>query len=285
MDTMGEQARGVFYAVAATGFFSTAPVLVRLAEGIAPVEIAALRMLIGACLLGLLAWLRRETLALKPHQFIRLLPIAGAAALHFLTFIASLFLTSLAHALTLTYTAPVLLSLLARILLHESLGTRRVLGIMMSMVGTAILTGFEATLHPRMLLGDALAALSAVAIAVYSVLGRRERASFPLLTYVFWVYLLAGLLLFPLSLVGQGSTYTPKNLAAVFLLALLPLAFGHTLYNAALRLVHPALANTVATQEVTGGILLGWLLLGEVPTLKAMLGAAVTLAGVVVVLL
>jgi len=212
---MREQARGMFYAVTATVFFSTAAVLVRLAEGIAPAEMATLRMLVGACLLRLLASLRREKVGLQPRKLTRLLPIAGAAALHFLTFIASLFLTSLAHALTLTYTAPIFVSLLAKILLHESLGTRRALGIGVSIVGTAILTGFEATIHPGMLLGDGLAALSAVAIAFYSVLGRRERANFPLLVYAFWIYLFAGLLLLPLAFLGSGSIYTLKNLTAV----------------------------------------------------------------------
>jgi len=52
--------------------------------------------------------------------------------------------------------------------------------------------------------------------------------------------------------------------AAVAHLAAVPLAAGHTLYTTALRRMHPATVNIVASLEVLGGILLAWLVLGEV---------------------
>jgi drug/metabolite transporter (DMT)-like permease len=63
------------------------------------------------------------------------------------------------------------------------------------------------------------------------------------------------------------------------------LGIGHTLYNAALRRLHPTIVNLVATQEVTGGVILALLLLGEAPSLNAIVGAAITLIGIAVVLL
>ncbi|MCX7853797.1 MAG: EamA family transporter, partial [Caldilineales bacterium] len=68
-------------------------------------------------------------------------------------------------------------------------------------------------------------------------------------------------------------------------LGLIPLGLGHTLYNAALRRTHATYVNVIATQEVTGGILLGILLLGEIPGLNEVIGAAVTLLGVLLVIL
>ena len=73
--------------------------------------------------------------------------------------------------------------------------------------------------------------------------------------------------------------------AAVLALGLLPLALGHTLYNAGLRRVPATVANVLATQEVTGGILLSWLLLGIAPAGNEILGALITLGGIVLVLL
>ena len=74
-------------------------------------------------------------------------------------------------------------------------------------------------------------------------------------------------------------------IAAVFAMALLPSALGHTLYNAALRRLHPSIPNLIAAQEVTGSILLAWLLLHEVPGWNAVAGAGITLVGVALVLL
>ena len=64
-----------------------------------------------------------------------------------------------------------------------------------------------------------------------------------------------------------------------------PLGIGHTLYNAALRHTHATTANLIATQEVTLGILLGALVLGEMPQINEIAGALVTLLGIVLVLL
>jgi drug/metabolite transporter (DMT)-like permease len=62
------------------------------------------------------------------------------------------------------------------------------------------------------------------------------------------------------------------------------LALGHTLYNAALRRVHATYVNIIASQEVTGGIILAYIFLGQVPSVNALVGAVVTLVGVALVL-
>jgi drug/metabolite transporter (DMT)-like permease len=74
-------------------------------------------------------------------------------------------------------------------------------------------------------------------------------------------------------------------LLSIVILGVFPLGIGHTLYNAALRRTHPTLVNIIATQEVTGGVLLSWWLLKEVPSIHAIIGALVMLAGVVQVVI
>jgi drug/metabolite transporter (DMT)-like permease len=88
----------------------------------------------------------------------------------------------------------------------------------------------------------------------------------------------------PLALGWLARPLAWTALAAVAALALFPLALGHTLYNAALRRLHPSIPQLIATQEVLGGTLLAWLLLGEVPPWNAVAGAALTVLGVSLVL-
>jgi len=64
----------------------------------------------------------------------------------------------------------------------------------------------------------------------------------------------------------------------------LPLGIGHTLYNASLRRIPAAYANLIASQEVTGGVALGAILLGEVPSPNSLLGAAMAIGGIILVL-
>lgn len=274
------RAWGFGLATAAACAFSTAAVVIRLAADLSPLEIAGYRMLLAGLLVGTLAGLAGQPVRLGAEHLPRLLPIGVITAIHFLSFIASLSYTSIAHSLTITYTAPALTALVAWRTLGEPMPPRRWGGIALAAAGTAILAGFEPRLTARIVLGDSLALISALAFAFYSTLGRRERDRFPLLTYAGWIYFLAGVVLLPFALLAGTHRMTPTALAAVVYLAAVPLAGGHTLYNAALRRMHPAAVNIVASQEVLGGILLAWLVLGEAPGAHALVGAALTLLGV-----
>ncbi len=280
---MGERdtrAIGVGLATVAACAFSTGAVAIRLGFDLSPLEITSYRMLLGGLLVGALARLAGQRVRLGAGDLRRLAPIGLITAVHFLAFIASLAYTSVAHALTVTYTAPALTALAAWRLLGEPMSLRRWGGIALAVAGTATLAGFEPRLTGRILLGDGLALVSALAFAFYSILGRRERDRFPLFTYAGWIYFLAGVAVLPFALTAGTHRFTPAAVAAVVYLAAVPLAGGHTLYNAALRRMHPATVNVIASQEVMGGILLAWLVLAEAPGPHAIVGAGLTLLGV-----
>lgn len=247
-------------------------------------EIASYRTLLGALLLGLFSRLRGEPLALPWRDLRRLAAIGAVGALNYLCFVSSLQFTTVAHTLTLTYTSPVFVGLLAKAVLREPLHRRAGVGIAGVITGTAILAGFEPHLTGWMVLGDLLALAGAFAWAIYSLVGRRERTRVPLLPYAFWVAMASGLVLLPPALLVSHGSLSPRSALAIFLLALLPLALGHTLYNAALRRLPATPVNIIATQEVTLGILLAWIVLGEAPGWNALLGAGITVASIILAL-
>ncbi len=279
-----EEGAGIGQSVLATICFSTGAVLVRWAAALPAVEITSLRLLLGAGLVAAAARLTGQPGVFTPRSLGRLVPIGIVCALHFLSFIAALSFTSVSHALTLTYTAPLLIAGLSRVTLGEPLPPRTIPGTVITLTGIAILAGFEPQFTARMLVGDSLALGAAVTFALYSILGRRERGHLPLLTYAAGVYLLAGLVTAPFAFAFHGSAHPWPALAAVGAMALVPSALGHTLYNGALRRLHPSIPNLIATQEVTLGIVLAWLLLGEVPGWNALAGAGLTLSGIALVL-
>ncbi len=267
-------------------FFSTSPVLVRwAAESLTAYEIAAGRLLLAGLLVlsvGLVRGDVRPTLSQLPM----LLIVGLVAAIHFGSYIASLNFTTIAHSLALVYTAPVFSSLLSWWILGETLRLRQWLGVVVAVLGVAIMAGFEPQFDSRMLIGDALALLSAVTFAIYSIAGRRQRHRMSLLVYAGAVYLVGGLWLAPLAALNfSAGGYTPLAVISIMALAVVPLGLGHTLYNAALRRMRATSVNLIATQEVTGGIVLGVLLLGEVPSLITLGGIAVTLVGIILVLI
>ena len=271
---------GLLYVSIAVVFFSTSPVLIRWAHPFSAVAITAGRLAVGSAVVLGLMMLQGRRLHLSWGDLPRFAAFGLVTALHFLCYIASLDYTTVAHSLSLTYTSPVFVTLFAALFLREPLTQGAYLGVGLTVVGVAVLTGFEPQMSSRMLRGDLLALVSAICFGVYSVLGRAARTRYPLLTYTGAIYGLAALWLAPLALHGLPSRPPFRAVASLLLLGIFPLGLGHTLYNAALRLTHPTHANLIATQEVTGGVLLSYLFLGEEPGLQAIAGMILTLAGV-----
>jgi len=282
---MSESRKGLLYVALGTLMFSTSPVLIRWAAPLSPYVITWARLAIAALTVGALALASRQRVRLVRGDIPRFLLFGGITAAHFFCYIASLSYTTIAHSLTLTYTAPIFVTLLSALLLHEPIARWKYLGVLVAVAGVAILAGFEPQFSHAMLIGDALALGSAIAFGFYSVAGRSQRDRYPLFTYALTTYGVAALWMTPVAVPLASTGWGWPQALSVLALGIFPLGLGHTLYNAALRKTHATYVNLVATQEVTGGILLGWLLLGEAPTWNAALGAAITLLGVALVII
>jgi drug/metabolite transporter (DMT)-like permease len=280
-----DERRGLWQAVVAVLCFSTSPVFLIWADPLSPYEKTAWRMGIAALMLFVFMLAQRRLPHYNRQDGGKFLLFGLVTAIHFLSYIASLSFTSIAHSLTVTYTSPVFVTLFSAWFLKEPVARRKYIGIAVVIAGTAILAGFEPALTPRMLIGDGLALVSAIAFGFYSVMGRSQRTVYPLLTYAFAIYGVAAVWLIP----AAAMTFTPagyglRQILSLVGVAAIPLAAGHTLYNAALRRTHATYVNLIATQEVTGGVVLGILLLGQMPTLNSVVGAVVTLLGIALVL-
>jgi drug/metabolite transporter (DMT)-like permease len=284
---------GLLYVCIAVFFFSTSPIFVRWSKPFTSVEIAFWRLAIATLLVAMMGLITRQRLLLKRRELPRFAFYGLVTALHFIFYITSLSFTTIAHALALVYTSPIWVTLFSAFVLREPLPPRKYAGIGVAVIGVAIMAGFEphytaCSLNGTgqcMVLGDVIALLSGLCLAIYSVAGRGERDRHPLFRYTTNVYGLAALWLLPVTLfLAFQHTYPLAAVGAVVALGVFPLGLGHTLYNAAVRRVHATYANLIATQEVTGGIILGILLLGEIPSITTIVGVIVTLVGIVGVL-
>jgi drug/metabolite transporter (DMT)-like permease len=282
----GEERRGLFLVVIAVFLFSISPVLIRwAADSLTAYEITAGRLLVAGVLVFGIAVLRRERLP-RRNEWPRFAFYGLVAALHFALYIASLSYTSIAHSLALVYTAPIFVALFSWIYLGERLRPRQWIGILIAVGGVGVLAGFEPAFTQRMLIGDLLAVGSAICFGIYSVAGRSQRNRYQLIAYAGTVYVMATLWLLPAALLNfSPQGYTIPAILSVLALGIFPLGIGHTLYNAALRRVSATYVNLIATQEVTGGILLGILFLSEMPSFNSVVGALITLGGIILVVL
>ncbi len=283
---------GFIYVCVGTFFFSTSAIFVRWSQPFNSIEIAFWRLAAATLLVALMGLITRQRLLLQRQQIPRFLFYGLVTALHFVFYIASLSFTTIAHTLAITYTSPIFVTAFSALVLHEPLPARKYLGIGATIVGIAIMAGFEphytaCSLNGQcMVLGDSLAVLSALCFSIYSIAGRGERDRHPLFRYTTNVYGMAALWLLPVvPFFAFQHSYPLAATGAVVALGIFPLGLGHTLYNASIRRVHATYANLIATQEVTGGVLLGILLLHEIPPFTTIIGGGLTLVGILGVLI
>jgi drug/metabolite transporter (DMT)-like permease len=210
-------------------------------------------------------------------------------ALHFWSWNASVHMTSVSSSVVLVNMHPPVVALLSAVWLGEKPGRRQWIGIVIAMLGAIVVARGDASTtatidHRRALLGDMLALVGAVTVAVYFVSGRRLRATLSLWPYVALVYGAAFATLTLIS-VGRGVPlvgYPPRELAIFAGLAAGPMLLGHTGMNYALRFFPAYVVNLTVLGEPIGATLLAMIIpwIREMPSISTLIGGAITLAGV-----
>ena len=256
--------------------------LSRLALPVSAAEVTLWRLALAALVALGLACVSGASLA---HVRERRTALLGATLYaHFLLFTVAAQTTTTAHTLALVYGSPALVALGSALILREPPRPAQIVGVIAAVAGIAILVGFEPAESGATLGGDLAAAGSGAALAAYVLAGRYYRGAMPLPAYVFAVYGWAALLALPYAAVSfDPGAYDGGRIFAIAILGLVPLGLGHTFLNAALRRAPATIPNVITTQEVTGGVILGALLYGEIPGPSAILGALLALAGVITV--
>lgn len=209
-------------------------------------------------------------------------------AVHFLSWIPSLFLTTVAASTTLVNIHPIVMLLLSRSL-GERINKATVAGVLVATVGAILIT-----FSPGGLLGDLLAVVGALSFAGYLAIGRVVRASVGTLGYVAVAYGAAALVSLGVGLALRVNlvNYDWHTFFMFLLIASIPMMLGHTVFNYLLGRYRAVTIAASTLGEPIGATLLAALVLGESPmgdTVFDLFGVSVTLPlqamGIVVTLL
>jgi drug/metabolite transporter (DMT)-like permease len=263
---------------------SAAAIFIRLAEAPA-VAVAFWRCALGAALLLPPALVRRERFPRGRDLYVA---VASGVALgaHFGFWISSLDYTSVAASVVLVSTQPVFVAILAYLLFGERTSPLSFAGILAALAGTAIIAGDD-SVGSAALLGNALALVGAVTVAVYVLIGRSSRTGgIGVLPYSVVVYSAAALALLPVALALDVRLwgYSGETWFWLWAITLGPQIMGHTVFNWALRYVEASVVSGTILAEPVVSSLLAWLILFERPGLPTILGGAVVLFGLFMLL-
>lgn len=282
----------VLYLVIGLGVisFTFSPILIRWASDAPGLAIAVWRTTLAALLLAPFAW-RRIGPDVKAFSARDVLLIAGAGILlgiHFITWIESLYHTTVASASVLVTTSPIFLVVLGFVVLDERLSWATVAAIAVSVGGAALIGVGDAHgtgVGPNPLWGNGLALAASLFASLYLLIGRVVRQQVSWLAYVFPLYSVAALT----TLVAAGLRgvplfgYEAGFYGLCLLMALGPQILGHGSFNYALHYFPAALVGMLALLEPVGSSVLAFVLFGEVPNPLAIAGMLVVLGAVALV--
>lgn len=257
--------------------------LIRLADA-PPLAVAFYRNGLAAAVLLSLAWSRhREELrALTGREWGWLLLAGGLLALHFVTWIPSVTLTTVAASTVLVSTQSVFAAVGGKVLFGDSVRRSTMAGIAIALGGAVLISGADFRASTRAFAGDLLALSGAILAAGYLLTGRSLRRRLSLLTYAGVVYSVCTLVLVLIMLVSQTpfTGYEPKVWLLFGLMALGPQILGHTTFNFLLRDLEATVIAIAVMGEPVGASLLALLFFGETPGSLAVVGGLMVLVGI-----
>lgn len=137
---------------------------------------------------------------IEPKDFPR---IAAAAffgvALNMLTFFKGLSYTSPIMGAVLMCTTPMIVLVLSAILLRERLSSKKTIGLILGLIGTAVLILYGKSMHnaPKASLGNLLVFINAVSYGFYLIIVKKLMNKYNAFTFVKWIYTFGLLMVFP----------------------------------------------------------------------------------------
>jgi drug/metabolite transporter (DMT)-like permease len=184
---------------------------------------------------------------------------------------------------------PIYTLVLAVLLGLERTTLHKALGMMLALVGVAVLAS-EKGISPRApsLLGDAIAMTGAIGFATYAVFGKKVAARYDALTMTAFNHFAGALLVLPIA-VHQGIMLVPlvrsrripwTGWAALLYMAVFSSALAYLFYFWLLRYLHASQLAAFTYLLPVLATLLGILWLGEQGSALQIVGGSLALGGV-----
>ena len=247
---------------------------------------AAFRLLWTVLLLSPVALGKRENRAELRRMGRRrlLLSILSGVflALHFWLWFESLAHTSVASSTTIVCTEVIWVSLGYCLFMKGRLSKKALAAIAVTLLGSVLVALADSGSGESHLYGDILALLAAIAVAVYTLIGRAVRKSVSTTAYTYVVYAACAVVLTAAALL-QGQALFSYGVSAPIvglLLALFSTLLGHSIFSWCLKYFSPSFVSASKLCEPVVAAVLAAFLFGELPGWLQLLGGALILAGV-----
>jgi drug/metabolite transporter (DMT)-like permease len=280
--------RAVAMVVLAGALFGIGAVIARIAfdRGVPPVRLAQARVVVAFVLLvGLLAWRDRGMLRLGRDGLPALVGFGVSVAGVNVAYYIAIERLPVGVALSLQYTAPVLLLGLAALTGARRPGVLPWEAAVLTVLGAALVSrafsGFEGVSGAGLVAGAASALFFAIYLLTAEAAGRRGLAPQTILVWGFVVALLIWTVLAPWWSWPVGLLRSSVVLSSVLGVGVVATLIPFLLVVGAVQVLSPSTAGIAATVEPPAAAAFAWVILGQRLAPLQILGAALVVMGVI----
>jgi len=230
---------------------------------------------------------RRRGFAARDFWIFLYLGFFGVAV-NQICFTVGLHFTSVSHAAVIVGMGPIYILALAVVLRLERATGRKVIGMLIALLGIAVLASENGiSVHSASLEGDAITMTGSIGFAVYVVLGKRVAGKYDTLTMTAFNHFVGALIVLPLAIYeannmyGAGNWPLPRQAwAAIIYMAIFSSALAYVFYFWLLRYLAASKLSAFTYLLPVLATILGIFWLGEKGSWVQLLGGALALAGV-----
>jgi drug/metabolite transporter (DMT)-like permease len=242
-------------------------------------QITALRSVVAAgALLLVLRWQGGDLAPGGRRDFGLLIAGGLAMAAHWVTYFEAIQVSTVAIGILSLHTYPVMTALAEPLLFKERLRPLDVALALLVLVGVAVLVP-DFSLASNITRGVLIGVLSAACFTGRNLLTRGVVTRHSGTKVTFYQLAASAVALLPVALIW-GEPLTPRTAGQLALLGLLFTALPHTLYTRSLQHLKARSVGVIATLLPIYGAISAAVLLGEIPSVRTVVGGGIILAAV-----
>ncbi|GGJ18787.1 DMT family transporter [Paenibacillus hunanensis] len=210
----------------------------------------------------------RALLHIPPRVWLMLALSGLMLALHFLFWMGSLRLTTVASSTVILTLEPIMVVIGSYFLFKTRTNRYMIIGMALAVIGSVAIGWGDFSVSGTAFQGDMLSFFGTIAVAVHMLISKQVRSHMDALVYNFWVFFMAATVLAFYN-IAQGIPFTgyeARDWGVFWLLALVPTLFGHYLFNWLLKYMNAGAVSMAVLGEPVFSSLLAFWLLGEALT-------------------
>lgn len=276
MDTQTHFNKNILYLHIAVMLFGLAGVVAQFVE-VSAVMVALGRVICSSALLLIIAIVKRDRLRLDSKRDVFLIILTGAVmAAHWTTFFQSIQVSTVAIGTITFSTFPLFLTFLEPMIFHEKIRRQSIFSAIILFIGVLI-TIPEFSMANNTTIGIIWGMICSLTYAILTLANRYFSARYAARTICLYEQGSAAVVLLP-ALFLVETTWRAQDIAGVAFVGFICTAFAHSLYVTAQKSVKAQTAGIVSGMETVYGIVYALLFLGEIPTIRELVGGAVILS-------